>query len=194
MAKSPTSPRSEGEERSARFEAVYAAHYDAILAYAMRRVGSEAAADVVSETFLVAWRRSDQLPVDALPWLYAVARRAIANLKRSQQRRGALIERIAAGEVIRTPAGQAENVPLDPPILASAMRRLPERDREILQLVAWEELSARRAARALGCTTAAFRVRLHRARRRLRSNLEELEATVDGDQALVRGLRLEEGR
>lgn len=194
MSKS-TAASSRGNERLVRFEAIYASSYEAVLAYAMRRVGPDAAADVVSDTFLVAWRRSADVPVDALPWLYAVARRSVANYRRSYQRGGALVDRIAAsGELGSAAADPVEHVLTDPPILASAMKRLPETDREVLQLVAWEELPARRAARALGCSTTAFRVRLHRARRRLRRSLEELESNMEGDEALVRGLRLEEGR
>ncbi|MGW2199555.1 RNA polymerase sigma factor, partial [Streptosporangium sp. NPDC001682] len=65
-----------------RFEAVYDAYYPAIHQYAARRTGSpDDTADVISETFLTAWRRIDDVPEgeEALLWLYGVARRVLAS-------------------------------------------------------------------------------------------------------------------
>jgi hypothetical protein len=59
------------EGRAARFEAVFTAHSGVIYAYARRRVTKEEAEDVVSEAFLVAWRRLDDLPAEPVPWLEA---------------------------------------------------------------------------------------------------------------------------
>ncbi len=154
-----------------RFEAVFDAHHADVLAFARRRVdGGAAADDVVAETFAVAWRRRDVVPEPALPWLYGVARRVIANHRRSEQRRERLDERLALqpGKDSADPAalvGGRERV-------LGAFARLSEPQREVLRLVAWDGLDTRGAARVLGCSAAAFRVRLHRARRELKRQLD----------------------
>src|SRR6476646_932431 len=160
-----------------RYGRLYREQGRAILAYALRRVeGPEDAGDVVAETFLVAWRRLDEVPVDdgGRLWLYAVARRVIANLHRSERRRTRLGERLA--ESLRTelatqppPAGEAAEV-------LRAMGELGDDDRELLLLVSWEELSPGEASKVLEISSLAARSRLHRARRRLRDLLEQREA------------------
>jgi RNA polymerase sigma-70 factor, ECF subfamily len=149
-----------------RFESLYRTHYAAIHAYARRRL-VERADDVAAETFLVAWRRLDDVPGDPLPWLYGVARRVISDLRRGARRQAALVERVAAV----APADLATPQLADRE-LASALAALSERDRELLLLVYWEDLEPSRAARALGCSRAAAATRLWRARRRLQANLE----------------------
>lgn len=156
-----------------RFESVFAEHYDDVLAYALRRSDGQTAQDVVAETFLVAWRRLDAVPDDPLPWLYGVARRVLANQRRSAARRDALARRVAADAApadLDTPA-------VGDPSLLRALGRLSEREREALMLVAWEGLDQRRAAAAAGCRPGTLGVRLHRARRRLARELER-EATL----------------
>ena len=153
--------------RRARFEELYRRHYGDVLNYARRRA-PEAAHDVVADTFLVAWRRFDDVPFDALPWLLAIARKTVANHRR----------RLATAAAARLHADSPAPAPEaggDEPIIR-ALRRLTPADQEILLLVAWEELDHRRGARALGCSPLAFRLRLHRARQRLRAELENLEA------------------
>jgi RNA polymerase sigma-70 factor (ECF subfamily) len=162
-----------------RFGRLYRDQGRAILAYALRRVENpEDAADVVAETFLVAWRRLDEVPVDAGArlWLFAVARRVIANLHRAGRRRTRLGERLA--ESLRTelaagpaPAGEAAEA-------LRAMGELGDDDRELLLLVSWEELPPAEAAKVLGISSLAARSRLHRARRRLRTLLEQREAAA----------------
>src|SRR5262245_33365764 len=82
-----------------RFVACYEEHGAAVLAFARRRVGADAADDVLAETFLVAWRRRGDVPPDALPWLYAVAGNVVRNRLRSERRRDALQARMAAEPV-----------------------------------------------------------------------------------------------
>jgi RNA polymerase sigma-70 factor (ECF subfamily) len=72
--------------RNEGFESLFRDHYAAVRGYALRRAPRDMAPDVVAETFLVAWRRLDDVPADALPWLYGVARRVLANARRSADR------------------------------------------------------------------------------------------------------------
>jgi RNA polymerase sigma-70 factor (ECF subfamily) len=156
------------EDRRARFERLYGAHSPDVALYALRRADRETAQDVVSETFTVAWRRLDEIPDEPLPWLYGVARRVLANQRRSATRLAALRRRL---EPAQSPPTEVSDV-----TLANALLRLDETDRELLMLVAWEGLSPSEAAAALGCSDSACRVRLHRARRRLAAALD-LEAS-----------------
>jgi RNA polymerase sigma-70 factor (ECF subfamily) len=128
---------------------------------------------VVSETFLVAWRRLDSVPDDPLPWLYGVARRVLANQRRSAGRARALEERLKVAEP-RTGADPAERAG-EVDALRHALATLSPDDREALMLIAWEDLDNARAARASGCSRATFAVRLHRARRRLADALDSHE-------------------
>ena len=146
-----------------RFEEIYARHREAVEAYTRRRVPADLVDDVVSETFLVCWRKLGDVPAEALPWLYAVARKTIAN-----QRRAAARAVAGGGEAVA--AGEPE--PTGDPQLAAAFARLGDRDREVLRLVAWEGLSVAQAAAVLECTTVSCRVRFHRAKRRLAALLE----------------------
>jgi len=160
-----------------RFARLYRDQGRAILAYALRRVGDpDDAADVVAETFLVAWRRLDEVPNDARArlWLFGVARRVIANRHRAERRRTRLAQRLA--ESLRaelathpTPASEAAEV-------LRAMDELGGDDRELLLLVCWEELSPGEVAKVLGISSLAARSRLHRARRRLRALMERDES------------------
>lgn len=143
---------------------MWSAHHDAVLAYARRRTGPDEARDVVAETFLVAWRRIDRAPEEPLPWLLGVARRTLANGRRAARRADGLAARIAAQPT--APAPDPAAVLGGGPLLG-ALATLREADREALLLVSWEDLSPHDAAIAAGCSQAAFRVRLHRARRRL---------------------------
>jgi RNA polymerase sigma-70 factor (ECF subfamily) len=163
------------------FEGLFREHYPLVRAYALRRAAPDAAQDVVADTFLVAWRRFEDVPGDPLPWLYATARRVLANQRRSATRSAALHVRLAsaaegaASEATGVSTDAAERV-ADAELLRLALARLSERSREALMLVGWEGLSGARAARAAGCSTATFAVRLHRARARLAAELAALES------------------
>ncbi len=163
--------------RDERFEGLFRANYPAVRAYARRRISGDAAQDVVAETFLVAWRRLDDVPADALPWLYGVARRVLANRRRTADRSAALERRLAGAEP-RIAGHDPSDSAADAEILRIALGRLSEPSREALMLVAWHGLTGARAARAAGCSRAAFAVRLHRARARLAAELEAQEPTT----------------
>src|ERR1700685_1271795 len=86
-------------DRAQRFEAFYAAHRQAVAGYARRRVGNNDAGDVIAQVFSVAWRRFDIVPAppqDRL-WLFGVARRLVADHRRSSLRRLRLHQRLAEG-------------------------------------------------------------------------------------------------
>lgn len=146
--------------------ALFEAHFDAILAYARRRtLQLSDAEDVVAETFVVAWRRLDQLPrndAEYLPWLYGIARRVLANQHRARLRRQRLLERLRS-----VPWWRASSPLADATDVTDALATLPVTDQEVLRLVAWEELSHAEAALVLGISANAVGIRLHRARRRL---------------------------
>ena len=159
-------------DRDRAFRALYADHVDAILGYALRRVEErEDAADVVSETFLVAWRRLAHVPPgdQARPWLYGVARRVLANQRRGTLRRGKLGGRLR-DELLTAVPDPAVEVVLATDVCA-AMGRLSGRDQEVLALHLWEGLEPREIAEVLGLTTVVVRPRLSRARARLRDLL-----------------------
>jgi RNA polymerase sigma factor (sigma-70 family) len=164
---------------AADFRRLFDDAYRPLLAYALRRGASHAdAEDVVAETLLVAWRRRAELPSgpDALPWLYAVARRVLANRRRAAARaerfRRAL--RIGSSPSAREPEPSLERGEELRAVLA-ALRRLPEPDQEVLRLAVWEGLAHEEIALSLGCSENAVALRLHRARQRLREELVKEE-------------------
>jgi RNA polymerase sigma-70 factor, ECF subfamily len=165
------------QTREARFNRLYDDNLDRLRAYAWRR-DSDNAEEIVAETFLIAWRRLERVPENALPWLIGVARNVRLNLRRRERRRDALEQR-AAADAAEEPdfsAGVVEHA-----TLTQALRHLGELDREILLLAAWEDLDSASIAAALGCTRANVAMRLFRARRRLAAAL----ANSDTQQVVV---------
>jgi RNA polymerase sigma-70 factor (ECF subfamily) len=160
--------------RANRFERLFRNSYPLVRAYALRRAAPDAAQDAVAETFLVAWRRLEDVPEDSLPWLYGTARRVLANQRRSAARGVALAERLIGATAPDGSADVGDRV-ADAELLRLALGRLSDRSREALMLVAWEGLDGARAAQAAGCSNAAFAVRLHRARAQLADALASLE-------------------
>lgn len=151
------------------FESIFERHKRDVFAYVLRRIGRESAEDVVAETFLVAWRRFADLPEEPLPWLLGVARKVAANHRRAGTRQQEIARRLASTLGGGAPAGPGARVP---GAVAAALARLSEQDREALLLDAWEDLDHRQAATVLACSPVAYRLRLHRARKRLRRELE----------------------
>jgi RNA polymerase sigma factor (sigma-70 family) len=179
------------EQAEVRFDQLYADHGVDLMAYSLRRSdGPEDAADVVAETFLVAWRRAGEVPSgpDALFWLYGVARRVLANHQRGERRRARLVDRLRV-EVSADPSQPATEAD---GAVTRALELLGESDREILLLAGWEGLEPAQIARVLGISAVAARSRLHRARRRLRKQLDQIEA-ADGTRPCS-ALELEEAR
>jgi RNA polymerase sigma-70 factor (ECF subfamily) len=141
------------------FEALYAEHAGAVLAYARRRTSPGYADDVLAEVFLTAWRRLDDIPASPRVWLLGVARRVLANQRRGQARQSALQSRLANSSPRVTPGEDL----VDERVLR-ALEGLSEKDRDVLLLLGWEGLSNQDAARVLGIRAGTLAVRLHRAR------------------------------
>ncbi len=163
----------------AQFEQLYRDHADRVHAYALRRTSPGAADDVVAEVFLVAWRRLRRVPDEPLPWLLGVARKVLANRRRSESRAAALNERLA------DPGSRAYALPVSPEVddrLQRALAALGERDRELLLLIAWEGLRVNEAAQALGMRSNTLSVRLHRARQRLARVLAEEDVEIQMEE------------
>jgi RNA polymerase sigma-70 factor, ECF subfamily len=166
--------RERESERRRRFDALFASHGADVVAYCGWRAASASdAQDAVAEVFLTAWRRLEDVPEGdaARVWLYATARKVIANQRRSRRRRDALHERLAL-EAASAP--QQSSTSGEELLVQEALRRLGPRDREVLLLAEWEGLSPAQIASVLGCPAVTARGRLHRARRRFRTTFEEL--------------------
>jgi RNA polymerase sigma factor (sigma-70 family) len=167
----PSSASSDGDA----FVALYRATGTAVLGYALRRAASrEDALDAVAETFTVAWRRRGDTPADpdeVRPWLFGITRRCLADIDRSTARAtrlGAKLAEAFVEGVVPDPATHADG---DYEPVRQAMAGLSDSDRELVALIAWEGLTPIQAAVALDLTPAATRVRLHRARARLKHAL-----------------------
>jgi len=144
-----------------------------LLAYIMRRSPSaEDAADVLAETYLIAWQKLDAIPTGerARLWLFGVARNLLMKGASRRRSRHALVERLA-GELRLAHPRPAPVEDAQSSALRAALAALPERDREILMLTAWEGLTPKQVAAVVGTPVNIVRVRLHRARSRLKRNL-----------------------
>ena len=163
-------------ERERRFDALFREHVAGVASYCRWRSRSDGDGDdAVAEVFLTAWRRLDDVPAgaDARPWLYATARRVIANQARGSARRSRLREKLGR---------QLVAVEDEDDLLSSrvheALAALAPRDREVLLLAEWEGLTPAEIARAMHCLPVTVRGRLHRARRRFRAAFESHPASA----------------
>ncbi|MER6443117.1 sigma-70 family RNA polymerase sigma factor [Streptomyces sp. NPDC001185] len=150
-----------------RFTELYRRNYVAIESYVTKRADPSSVLDVVADVFLTAWRRFADVPKGKeLPWLYGVARRTLANDRRSRQRQLSLAELLDFQPSRISGERQPDEVIVEMD-LARAFDRLGFRDQEILRLTLWEKLPIDECAMVMGCGTATARVRLFRARKRL---------------------------
>jgi RNA polymerase sigma-70 factor (ECF subfamily) len=164
--------------RRDRFSTIFSLTYEPLQRYVRRRGGGADTDDIVAETLTVVWRRLDDVPADAaLPWTIGVARRCLANHRRTEQRRTTLAERAAAH--LTAPSDTDDELHL-------AMEQLDTDQRELLHLWAWEGFAPREIAVVLGITANAASIRLHRARRDLAALLPARKnASVGGHTAIV---------
>jgi RNA polymerase sigma factor (sigma-70 family) len=159
----------------ARFRRLYDDHHRQILAYFLRRTDRETAYDCTEDVFLVAWQKLDEVPErdGALPWLYGVSWRVLANCRRKT------IHERELGHLIAD-RGDADSEPECQVVrreeyaeLLDTVASLSNRDREVLRLAVWEELPHAQIADVLECSVNAVNVRLHRALRRLAKGLRQ---------------------
>jgi RNA polymerase sigma factor (sigma-70 family) len=159
----------------AEFTALYRREYPKIARYFLRRGAGDLTPDLAAETFVVAWRQHRQwhgLPDDRrLAWLYGVARNVLANARRSGQRLDAFTSQLSDPQWALTTADHS-TTSVELLAVANAFAQLPEPDRELIRLVAWEELNLAQVAQVLNCRVRTAAMRLHRARTRLRKLLE----------------------
>lgn len=170
-----------GSSEEAAFERLYLATRADLLAHLHRRTGGWAggaseAADLLAQVYLVAWRRRDALPPQGQqrPWLYGIARLVLAEHHRTRPGHAALDD-LTEQQVVTGRGAPADDPHAGGPseqvaALRRALADLPDADRELLLLTVWDGMSSAEAARSLGISAGAARVRLHRARHRLRSN------------------------
>ncbi|GLX00278.1 RNA polymerase sigma factor [Microtetraspora sp. NBRC 16547] len=167
--------------RERQFTDLFAATYPAVLRFAERRVHLSHAEDIAAEVFVVAWRRLEDVPThadDARAWLFGVARLTLMAGMRGERRRQALAVRIS-----EDPTAHGHVGVLDADLvawrvdLARAWSRLSAVHQEALALTVWDGLDAPRAARVLGISPVAYRLRLSRARKALRAHTKALPQT-----------------
>jgi RNA polymerase sigma-70 factor (ECF subfamily) len=166
------------------FEALYRSTRTDLLRYLVRRCQSDdEAADLLAEAYLTAWRKLEAIPDGeaAQLWLFGVARNLLLRSARSRRVADALVERLAselqAAHAAAAPGDRGHDA------LRLALAGLSEQDREILTLTAWEGLTPREIAQVTGSSANVVRIRLHRARARLK---KELGLAGDGSRPLVR--------
>ena len=171
--------RAEPEEHLRRLFTTYA---PAVANFLARRVDDQLdLGELVDETFVIVWRRLDQVPSEfELPWIIGVARNVAHNARRAHQRR-MHYEHLAQGR--RTPAGPTPEDEVIADLAGrAALDRLSRTDREVLRLHAWEGLEPREIAIVLGVTANAAATRLSRAKGRFLAALV-LDAAEDGTDA-----------
>ncbi len=166
MTSRPSEPAPEAD-----FRDLYARTYGDVLRFVQRRCHPTHAEDIAAEVYLVAWRRYADLPADhgeRRAWLFGAARKILANARRSEDRRAALGVRLQDAHDGVAPGAHPDLVAarLD---LARAWPRLSAEHQEALALAFWDELTSAQAGAVLGISATAYRIRLSRARRALRS-------------------------
>ena len=164
----------------AHFAEIYDRHAAAIHGYLARRIGNARAEDLTADTFLTAFNsrgRYDPQQDNARPWLYGIATNLLRRERRSEVRQYRALARTGIDPV---DAGEADSVVARVAAagatrqLAAALASLSGGERDVLLLIAWEELSYADVARALDIPIGTVRSRLHSARTRMRSAVSHL--------------------
>jgi RNA polymerase sigma-70 factor (ECF subfamily) len=161
------------EMQRERFEALVADVVEPVRRFLARRTDPHNADDVLADTLLVCWRRLDQVPDPALPWVYGVAKNCLANAERSDRRQ----RRVAARISVVDPPQDAAPLPDDDDArVEAALDALRPEEAELLRLWAWEQLGPTEIAEVLGITPNAVSIRLHRARGKLVEELRKIQS------------------
>jgi RNA polymerase sigma-70 factor (ECF subfamily) len=171
------------DDRRARFEALVGDVVEPIRRFLARRTDPDTAEDVLADTLLVCWRRLDELPEEPLPWVYGVARNALANVDRGARRQRRLAARVA---VVDPPAESLPEQPETDDRVARALAALRPEEAELIRLWAWEELAPAEIAVVLGVTPNAVSIRLYRARDRVKEALRKIDEAA-GHEGLTDG-------
>ena len=161
----------------ARFAEIYRQYGKHIRGYCTRRTDGSDVADAVAETFLVVWRKIEQIPEGeaTLPWLYGVAYRVLSHQWRHKARGRRLVEKLGGHTEVESTSPDVLVVRSETyRLVISASSRLRPIDQEILRLTLWEELSHADAATVLGIDAAAVKQRAYRARRNLATEYQKL--------------------
>jgi len=170
----------ERDSDAARFREAFGNHYKLIRAFVFRRtLSKEDADDQTAATFATAWRRVDQLPADSEEqrvWLFSIARKTLSNHYRGQGRQRTLFDRLAGlSEAVEPPVDGEVIYQADVDEALIALRCLSERDQELILLSVWEDLTLHEISTILQTPRPVLSVRLHRAKRRLRSEFDRLK-------------------
>ncbi|MDR2984458.1 MAG: RNA polymerase sigma factor [Nocardiopsaceae bacterium] len=159
------------------FAVVFRRHAQQLQRYVVRRIGADAADDVVAETFLLAFKQRSvyrlDLP-DARPWLYGIATNLIGRHRRAEIRQYRALARTGIDPVTEPFTDEVDaRVSASSSVrrLAAALMKLPAPHRDVLLLMAWGDLSYEQAAAALGVPVGTVRSRLSRARTKVREAL-----------------------
>ena len=172
-----------GDHDRERFERLAADVVEPVRRFLARRTDPDTAEDALADTLLVCWRRLHDVPDEALPWVYGVARNCLANLERGARRQRRLAARISA---VDPPADTTSEHEVDDRVATVLAAMRPE-DAELLRLWAWEQLGPGEIATVLGITANAASIRLHRAREKFKEELRKIEGASGHDG--VRGRR-----
>ena len=156
-------------DRRALLDAWFRAYADRVLAYLLHRTDPQTAQDLLQEVFVIAFRKAPELPQPPLGWLFGTSRRLLANRYRGRRRRDELIARLIGDASEEADPDTAELKQA----FAQTLATLSPADREVLTLTGWYDLTPAEAAEALGCSASAYAVRLHRARKRLATALDQ---------------------
>jgi len=173
----------DGDDARERFEALAAEVVEPVRRFLARRTDRDTADDVLAETLLVCWRRLDEVPDPALPWVYGVARLCLSNAGRSDRRQRRLAARISVVD----PPEEAVREPDPPdPRVGAALEAMRPEEAELLRLWAWEQLGPGEIAEVLGITPNAVSIRLHRARGKFVEELRKIDGAA-GHEGLREG-------
>ncbi|HEY3773541.1 MAG TPA: RNA polymerase sigma factor [Solirubrobacteraceae bacterium] len=170
--------------REERFRASFEEHYRAVARFVHTRGhGSADAEDIIAATFEVAWKRMDKVPEgrDALPWLLGIARNLSRNAQRKSKREAAFVSQLSTVTVPWSEMPIEDRAASDE--VMAALAQLRAVDRDLILLVAWDELTPAEAGQVLGLRPVTARSRLHRARQRMSALLKESDASDSRSRA-----------
>jgi RNA polymerase sigma-70 factor (ECF subfamily) len=160
--------------------------YSAMLyRYVSKRLGPEPAEDIVGETFLIAFSRRASYDLsypDARPWLFGILTKLVSRHHRTEATRYRALRRAPVDADVESPAERVAagvTAQASRPELAGALAALPAKDRDVLLLIAWGDLSYDEVARALGIPIGTVRSRLNRGRRKVRAALGDINPMLE---------------